>query len=76
LSFVAERLREWAPIGLTPAFSWMDVTLGLRMLARYPGLALVGVFGIAVGVAIAAGAYASFCRSPKATASCHPEPQR
>ena len=38
-------------------FSWMDFRLGLRMLVRYPGLALVGILGMAVGVAIAAGGY-------------------
>src|SRR5262245_31397089 len=36
---------------------WLDVKLGVRMLIRYPGLALVGVFGIAVAVAIAAGGF-------------------
>lgn len=35
-------------------FSWLDVKLGARMLARYPGLTLVG--GAAMGVAIAIGA--------------------
>jgi putative ABC transport system permease protein len=37
--------------------SWMDIKLGLRMLVKYPGLTLVGVLGIAVAVAIAAGAF-------------------
>jgi len=36
---------------------WLDVKLGLRMLVKYPGLALVGVFGIAVAVAIATGGF-------------------
>jgi predicted permease len=36
---------------------WLDVKLGFRMLLKYPGLALVGVFGIAVAVAIAAGGF-------------------
>src|SRR5215218_3900365 len=36
---------------------WLDVKLGVRMLIKYPGLALVGGFGIAVAVAIAAGGY-------------------
>lgn len=36
---------------------WLDVKLGVRMLIKYPGLALVGGFGIAVGVAIAAGGF-------------------
>lgn len=34
---------------------WLDLKLGVRMLFKYPGLALAGGFGIAVGVAIAAG---------------------
>ena len=34
--------------------SWLDIKLGARMLARYPGLTLVG--GAAMGVAIAIGA--------------------
>src|SRR5689334_13087681 len=36
---------------------WLDVKLGVRMLIKHPGLALVGVFGIAVAVAIAAGGF-------------------
>ncbi len=36
---------------------WLDVKLGFRMLIKYPGLALVGGFGIAVAVAIAAGGF-------------------
>jgi putative ABC transport system permease protein len=36
---------------------WLDVKLGVRILIKYPGLALVGVFGIAVAVAIAAGGF-------------------
>ena len=40
--------------------SWLDVTLGLRMLRRYPGLTVVGGLGMAVGVAIAAGFFAFF----------------
>src|SRR5262245_49245170 len=36
---------------------WLDVKLGFRMLIKYPGLALVGVFGIATAVAIAAGGF-------------------
>ncbi|MGC4053827.1 MAG: ABC transporter permease [Paludibaculum sp.] len=38
--------------------SWrLDVKLGLRMLVKYPGLALSGGIGIAVAVAIAAGGF-------------------
>src|SRR5262245_59323836 len=36
---------------------WLDVKLGVRILAKYPALALVGIFGIAVAVAIAAGGF-------------------
>ena len=40
--------------------SALDLRLGLRMLGKSPGLTLVGGFGMAVGVALAAGAYAFF----------------
>jgi putative ABC transport system permease protein len=40
--------------------SRLDLKLGARMLAKSPGLALVGGFGMAVGVALTAGAYALF----------------
>jgi predicted permease len=36
---------------------WLDIKLGVRILLKYPGLALVGVFGIAVAVAIAVGGF-------------------
>jgi predicted permease len=38
--------------------SWLDVKLALRMLVRYPGLAVVSVLGMSVAMAIAAGAFA------------------
>ena len=38
-------------------FSWLDVRLGVRMLAKYPGLSLVSVIGMAVAMAIGAGAF-------------------
>jgi predicted permease len=38
--------------------SLLDVKLGLRMLAKYPGLSLVAVLGMAVAIAIGAGAFA------------------
>jgi predicted permease len=38
--------------------SWLDVKLGLRMLARYPVLSLVAVCGMAIGVAFGAGYFA------------------
>src|SRR5262245_26952662 len=34
---------------------WLDVKLGIRLLMKYPGLALSGGIGIAVAVALAAG---------------------
>lgn len=40
-----------------PAFSALDFTLAWRMLLRYPGLSLVSVLGMAVGITIAAGAF-------------------
>ena len=39
------------------AFSWLDVKLGVRMLAKYPGLSLVSVVGMAISIAIAAGGF-------------------
>jgi len=33
-------------------FSWLDFKVGLRMLARYPGLTVVGTIAIAVAIAI------------------------
>ena len=39
-------------------FSALDFTLAWRMLVRYPGLSTVSVFGMAVGIAVAAGAFA------------------
>jgi putative ABC transport system permease protein len=40
--------------------STLDLRLGARMLAKSPILTLVGGFGMAIGVALAAGAYAFF----------------
>jgi putative ABC transport system permease protein len=55
---VGERRRQ-RRAGFTPAggFSWIDVTLARRMFVRYPGLSIVGVFGMAVGIAIATAAF-------------------
>ena len=39
------------------SFSWLDVKLGLRMVAKYPGLSLVAVIGMSVAIAIGAGAF-------------------
>jgi predicted permease len=38
-------------------FSALDFTLAWRMLLRYPGLSLVSVLGMSVGITIAAGAF-------------------
>jgi putative ABC transport system permease protein len=56
--FLAERVRDRRrTTDMTIGLSSMDFKLGLRMLVRYPGLALVGILGMAVGIAIAAGAH-------------------
>ena len=50
-------LAERAAEGRRPCVrvSWLDVKLGLRMFAKYPGLSLVAVAGMAVAIAIGAG---------------------
>jgi predicted permease len=35
-----------------PGFSWLDFKVGFRMLARYPGLTVVGTLAIAVAIAL------------------------
>lgn len=50
-------LRSLATGGATP--SGLDLKLGARLLAKSPGLALVGGLGMAVAVALGAGAYAA-----------------
>jgi hypothetical protein len=45
---LAARLRS--PLQLR--FSWLDFKVGLRMLARYPGLTAVGTLAIAVAIAL------------------------
>ena len=47
---------------------WLDIKLGIRMLIKYPGLAIAGGAGIAVAVAIAVGMY-SFVYSNLITSS-------
>ena len=47
--------------------SWLDVKLGLRMFAKYPGLSLVAVGGMAIAIAFGAGYFAlvgSFLDAP------------
>jgi predicted permease len=57
LDRVARVLRSLANGGATP--SGLDVKLGVRLLAKAPGLALVGGLGLAVAIALGAGAYAA-----------------
>ena len=53
---IVERKRQrWIRRG--PMFSTLDFTLAWRMLVRYPGLSLVSVLGMTVGITIAAGAF-------------------
>jgi putative ABC transport system permease protein len=53
---IVERRRQ-RRIRRGPAFSALDFTLAWRMLVRYPGLSLVSVLGMSVGITIAAGAF-------------------
>lgn len=58
LHFSAERIRErHRQTDMSTGMSWIDFKLAVRMLIRYPGLTLVGVLGMAVGITIAAGAF-------------------
>jgi predicted permease len=45
--------RRWHVVRFGYAFSALDFTLAWRMLVRYPGLSIVSVFGMAVGIAVA-----------------------
>jgi predicted permease len=38
--------------------SWLDVKLGIRMLAKYPGLSIIAVIGMAVAIAVGTGYFA------------------
>ncbi len=40
--------------------SWLDFKLGLRMLARYPGITVIGGVAMAFGIAMGAGAFQFF----------------
>jgi hypothetical protein len=53
---VAERRSEERRMRLD--VSWLDVELGVRMLVKYPGLSVVSVIGMAVAIAVGAGAFA------------------
>src|SRR5688500_6925128 len=39
---------------------WLDFKLGIRMLIKYPGLTLVGGFGMAVAIAVSTGFFVFF----------------
>ena len=54
-----EGVRDARWLAWAPRFT-LDLRLGARMLAKTPGLALVGGLGMAVAVAISAGAFAVF----------------
>jgi putative ABC transport system permease protein len=54
VSGFGERLRHYR---FQFFMSRIDIALAWRMLIRYPGLTLIGTFGMAVGIAIAAGAF-------------------
>jgi putative ABC transport system permease protein len=56
--FLAERFFErHRHADMSTGISGIDLKLALRMLVRYPGLTIVGVVGMAVGMAIAAAAF-------------------
>jgi putative ABC transport system permease protein len=48
----AEKRRTFVSI------SWLDVKLGLRMLAKYPALSIVAVLGLSLAITIGAGYFA------------------
>jgi putative ABC transport system permease protein len=55
--------------GFTPTtgFSTLDFILAWRILLRYPGLSVIGVFGMAVGIAISAGSFTAISALTTAT---------
>ena len=56
--FLEERFRErYRHADMSTGISGIDLKLAMRMLVRYPGLTIVGVVGMAVGMAIAATAF-------------------
>jgi predicted permease len=56
--FLAHRIgARWKQKDMSTGISWLDCKLGIRMLARYPGLTLVAVVGMAVAIAISAAAF-------------------
>ena len=53
---IAERRRHHV-VRFGYAFSALDFALAWRMLLRYPGLSVISVFGMAVGIGIATTAF-------------------
>jgi putative ABC transport system permease protein len=55
--------------GFTPTigFSTLDFILAWRILLRYPGLSVIGVFGMAIGIAISAGSFTAVSALTTAT---------
>ena len=49
------RRRPWRALDRV---SWLDVKLGVRMLAKYPALSIVAVLGMALAIAIGGGYFA------------------
>jgi predicted permease len=50
LSLALARVRTRRPLLPALGASWLDVKLGLRMLVKYPGLTVVAVFALALGI--------------------------
>ncbi len=59
---VGHNEEELPPLASRPGLgiSWLDVKLGLRMLAKYPGLTLVSGLAMSVTIAIAIGTFSFF----------------
>jgi predicted permease len=55
---LGERRRHRQVLHSNVFFSRLDFLLAWRMMLRYPGLSIVAVFGMAVGIGIAAGGFA------------------
>jgi putative ABC transport system permease protein len=55
---IGERRRHRAVGHTNVLFSTLDFILAWRMMIRYPGLSIIAMFGMAMAIAIAAGAFA------------------
>jgi len=55
---LGERRRHRRVLHTNVLFSRLDFLLAWRMMLRYPGLSIVAVFGMTVGIALAAAAFA------------------